>query len=45
MRRQALTDGTGRWFDLDKAERFEEATFWDGRNRISLATKSQWPLD
>jgi len=42
MRRQALTDGTGRWFDLDKAERFEVATFWDGRNRISLATGSQW---
>jgi len=42
MRRQALTDGTGRWFDLDAAKRFDEATIWDGRNRISLATGSQW---
>jgi hypothetical protein len=42
MRRQALTDGTGRWFDLDTAERFDEATIWDGRNRISVATGSQW---
>jgi len=42
MRRQALTDGTGRWFDLDAAERFDEATIWDGQNRISLATKSRW---
>jgi len=42
MRRIALTDGSGRWFDLDSAEKFDEATFWDGRNRISLATGSQW---
>ena len=42
MRRQALTDGSGRWFDLDTAERFDEGTVWDGRNRISLATGTQW---
>ena len=42
MRRQILTDGSGRWFDLDTAERFDEATVWDGRNRISRATGSQW---
>ena len=42
MRRIALTDGSGRWFDLDSAEKFDEATFWDGRNRISRATGSQW---
>jgi len=42
MRRQALTDGSGRWFDLDRSVRYEEATFWDGRNRISRATGSQW---
>jgi hypothetical protein len=42
MRRQALTDQSSRWFDLDTAERFDEATIWDGRNRISLAMKSQW---
>ena len=40
MRRVALPDG--RWFDVDSAEKFEEATFWDGRNRISRATGSQW---
>lgn len=42
MKRQSLTDDSGRWFDLDKAEKFEEDTFWDGRNRISKATGSQW---
>ncbi len=42
MRRQPLTDGTARWFDLDRAERFEEGTFWDGRNQVSRATGSQW---
>ena len=40
MRRVALPDGL--WFDVDSAEKFEEATFWDGRNRISRATGSQW---
>jgi hypothetical protein len=42
MRREVLTDGTGRWFDLDKAERFEETTHWNGNNHISKATGSQW---
>lgn len=42
MRRQALTDGSGRWFDLDTATCYEEATFWDGNNRRSRATGSQW---
>lgn len=40
MQRQALPDG--RWFDINQASRFEEATEWDGRNRISKATGSQW---
>lgn len=30
------------WFDSKKAERFEEATEWDGSNHISIATGSQW---
>lgn len=30
------------WFDDAKAERFEEATRWDGSNHISIATGSQW---
>lgn len=40
MNRQALDDDT--WFDIDKAELFEEETFWDGKNRCSKATGSQW---
>jgi hypothetical protein len=30
------------WFDADTATKFEEDTYWDGRNRISKATGSQW---
>ncbi len=30
------------WFDYDKAERFAEDTDWDGSNRISVNTGSQW---
>jgi hypothetical protein len=33
---------TGRWFDPSKAQVWEEATRWDGRNHISRATGSQW---
>jgi hypothetical protein len=42
MQRQALTDGSGRWFDLDSAECFDEHTWWNGNNHISKATGSQW---
>ena len=42
MRRLTLTDGTGRWFNLEKAKCWEEATRWNGNNHISLATGSQW---
>lgn len=42
MKRIALTDGSGRWFDAGKAEVFEEDTFWNGQNHISRATGSQW---
>ena len=42
MDRVALTDETGGWFDKDKAEKFEEDTFWNGSNHISKATGSQW---
>ncbi len=38
MKRIALTDGSGRWFDKDKAEAFDEGQVWDGRNNISMAT-------
>ena len=30
------------WFDENKAERFSEATWWDGSNHVSVATGSQW---
>lgn len=42
MKRQPLTDGSGRWFDKDNAEKHEEDTRWDGSNHISVATGSQW---
>jgi len=42
MRRIALTDDSGKWFNLDKVEKFDEATEWNGNNNISKATKSQW---
>lgn len=42
MRRITLTDDSGRWFDADKAERFDEETDWNGSNLISRATHSQW---
>ena len=41
MKRKFLTEGTG-WFDEDKAIAFEGRYEWDGSNRISLATGSQW---
>ena len=40
MARQAL--GDGRWFDIDKASKWDESTRWDGHNHISRATGSQW---
>jgi hypothetical protein len=30
------------WFDRDAADRYSEATDWDGHNHISRATRSQW---
>ena len=32
------------WFDRNKAERFNEATRWDGSNHISIPTGSQWDI-
>lgn len=42
MKRQPLTDDSGAWFDLDKATPYDEDTYWDGNNTISVATGSQW---
>lgn len=42
MSRITLTDGTGRWFSTETAEKFKETSYHDGRNFISNATGSQW---
>jgi len=42
MSRIALTDGSGRWFDESRSTAFEEAKLFDGNNRCSVNTKSQW---
>ena len=42
MSRVALTDGSHRWFDPDKAQRWEDGVRFDGHNHVSLATGSQW---
>lgn len=42
MKRIALTDGSNKWFDIDKALSLPERTEWDGSNSISKATESQW---
>lgn len=45
MKRVNVTDVTGNylgWFDADKAEEFNEDTWWNGNNHISHATGSQW---
>lgn len=40
-------DETGRtttegWFDPRRAEQFSAATYWDGQNRASVVTRSEW---
>lgn len=42
MNRTRLTDGSGRWFDMDKAKKFEEDTWWNGSNHVSVATGDQF---
>ncbi len=41
MERIALTDGSGKWFNAESADQFDEASGWDGSNNISKATRSQ----
>jgi len=38
---RAWIDGGG-WFDVDRAERWDEGTRWDGNNHVSLVTGCQW---
>lgn len=42
MKRIALTDGSGRWFNAESATLFDEDTNWNGNNHISCATGSQF---
>ena len=42
MKRVSLTDGSGQWFDSEKAECYKENFYHDGRNFISKATGSQF---
>ena len=32
----------GGWFNPETAHEFEEATSWDGHNKVSVATGSPW---
>jgi len=41
MKRIAMTDGSGQWFDKEAADEFDEGKIWDGSNNISMATRSQ----
>lgn len=40
MKRIAIKDDY--WFNIEKARKYEEGTFFDGRNSISRATGNQW---
>jgi len=42
MERMKLSDGSGRWFDAEKAEKFEEDTWFNGHNHVSVATGDQF---
>lgn len=42
MQRQAITNGNGQWFNIEKAILYKEETRWNGSNNISKATGSQW---
>lgn len=42
MERTRLTDGTNRWFNREAATEYDEATYWNGRNQVSLGTGSQF---
>lgn len=41
MNRCVLTDGSGRWFDVDEAISFEEATWFDGSNNVSVVCEDK----
>lgn len=41
MKRVYLSEN-GKWFDLEKATKYDEETYHDGSNFISKSTGSQW---
>ena len=45
MDRTNLTDGTGRWFDRDRAIGIDEARYHDGHNYIGHASGGQWDYE
>ena len=42
MKRIALTDENGKWFDAESSEKFTEESYFNGRNCISKATDTQF---
>ena len=42
MNRTNITDGSARWFDLDAATKFDEKTYFNGNNHVSIATGDQF---
>ena len=42
MNAQLLNDGTARWFDVDRARKYDEDTYATNGNHYSRATGSQW---
>lgn len=42
MKRVQLTDGSGRWFDKEKAQHYSDSTYFDGSNHIHRTTGDQW---
>jgi len=42
MSRQALTDGSGSWFDPEAADHYDEISIFNGSNHISMATGTQF---
>lgn len=38
MKRIAISDQSGSWFDLEKSEKFSQDTWWNGQNNVSKAT-------
>ena len=40
MKRINLTDGSNKWFDLERATKFSEDSHWNGNNMVSVATGS-----